>query len=327
MKAEDKGLRDVPCPECGRAASPHIPRRTPGYVLGAAIAGLTITLFGFAPDLGPLDLLAGAVAGGGAVFSALVGSYWFVATRNPPGEKRRRKALDLVERDKIHSVRPGAASPKPHSKRLSLLVIPWCGAIAMLAAGIGIPLAHDGYNADVRPRFVTPGDEVEYEFDERIRAVRGFWRGSPAIHATTVPDRRPIRVEGIGRDDVWAEEISVNRKHEAQEFNPSVRFPLPSEPDLVGKSLDISISMRLEYPEAIGITGQVERFQDSSKSMKARISVKISSKSDVLALKAAWWTGSGLAIIAALLILLRLLGARQIDRPLDLELGTPPSQP
>jgi hypothetical protein len=333
--AKRKGLRDIPCPECGRYATPNGSPRSRAGTVGLALAALSLAvLIAFASILAPLNSIVGAVTGVVAALFAALNVVCLLLLRNLPSKSRRRRALALAARGKVHSIVPPTESSQVPAGAirplLRQLMIPWIGAALLLAVGIGIPYGCPGYNFETHPRFVAPGREVEYSFDD-IHSVKGHWRGTPVIDARIEPEGTPLKLAATGRDDHWANRIDVKTGDVEQRATPTVRFTLPADPSLEGKSIDANIKMNVSYPSASAGIKREGEFNQAGEPFRSRITINVSSELRVALFTTLWWVGSlsGVAclVMPSFVRFMRSRSSEPSDEPLDLRIAAPAPLP
>jgi hypothetical protein len=300
-----KGLRDIPCPDCGRRTAPiHRSRKT---VLAAGLAAMAVftALLALAVwKVHTLKLFAGAIAGVGATVFAVSYIQWLFWTRNAPSEKRRRIARDLMDHRLIREVRTGAGmSQSPMvggTRRLAIEAAgPVLGSVILLAVGLGLPSIHSDYNPDVIPGFISPGDEVTYQFPERLQPVKGLWRGQPRFRARSIPEStKPLKIVGEGRTSHWPEEFVLKRGQERVTVFPEVGFRIPFQQELSGKGIDLTILMEVTYPESQGFAQDGGfSYQEKVIDLESHVHLRVASPDQVNLLKSTWWVSAIIAIL------------------------------
>ncbi len=106
-----------------------------------------------------------------------------------------------------------------------------------------------GWNSAFRPASFGPGDTIRVNFPKWIRSVRGLWRGTASAQLL-VSEEPPRQLKVETSDKRWGSKIPIPRSGgTTQKSSAFVQVQLPDTEDLVGKSVRLDITLKVEYPQ------------------------------------------------------------------------------
>lgn len=142
--------------------------------------------------------------------------------------------------------------PRGLFKRLAL---PLLGVAILLAASPEIVRRIEGWplNLSADPPIVGPGDSTRVDMNERIRSLKGLWRGDtevslsvadgPAL-STGIKVLRDTPVRATTAKGSWGTEL----EWDYETSTPWVQIKIPAEAALAGKTVTCNIKLSVTYP-------------------------------------------------------------------------------
>jgi hypothetical protein len=257
-----------PCPHCGLYQPDMIGVRKTlyhGLVTLAAFVVLLVPMIVYCADgLSGINApwLIAALCAGVVVF------HWLTDFINPNSnlEANQRHAERLVDKGVLQiPVGAGPAGERDESARggtwtgrhsLAYLLM-FAGLIAFLAPELFRTTSGLKANRDWHPPFAGPGDQPYIYFppQNRLTSIKGLWRGTPTVRVLNGADvGLPNTLSATTHTDTWGDQITVDSKSSTESTNTLwVRVQLPADPKLVGKELDLQLSMVVQFPKLAGV--------------------------------------------------------------------------
>jgi hypothetical protein len=159
-------------------------------------------------------------------------------------------------------------------------------ALVLLAIG-GKP------NASWYPQVLGPGDEGYLYFARRVECVGGHWRGTVDVQVLNAKelglDGAALQIRGRTREDSWGQTISISRRG-SKTSSPALwaYVAFPDDSRLVGKTVDLQINMRVNYPRLVGSDAYDDRHIEM---ISERHQVTLSSARSGSVSRTFWWIG------------------------------------
>jgi hypothetical protein len=159
-------------------------------------------------------------------------------------------------------------------------------AVVILAIG-GKP------NPNWYPQVLGPGDEAYLYFSKRVECVGGHWRGTVDVQVLNAKelgiDGAMPQLRGRTREDQWGQTITISRRG-SKTSSPALwaYVMIPDDSRLVGKTLDLQINMRVNYPRLIGSDSYDDRHVEM---VSERYQIVLSSARSGTTVRMVWWLG------------------------------------
>ena len=148
-------------------------------------------------------------------------------------------------------------------------------------------------NPNWYPQVLGPGDEGYLYFAKRVECVGGHWRGTVDVQLLNARDLgldgAPIQIRGRTREDHWGQTITISRRG-SKTSSPALwaYVTIPDDSRLVGKTLELQINMRVNYPRLIGS----DSYDDSHmEAVSERHQIILSSPRSGTTSRMVWWFG------------------------------------
>lgn len=177
------------------------------------------------------------------------------------------------------------------------LILNAVAALLVLAPPV-LALVSGWRTNDSYPAVVGPGESTTIYFSESIVAVKGMWHGQVIAKVTNPDDANGLaQVEAVTNNSTWGESIGgkdVSNSTKAM----WVKVTLPNDANLVGKTLNLELSVLASFPfrEGAGFFNEQRPFQQSA-------SVTVSGSQSGSIYQTTWWAGE---LLAAVLVLIAL---------------------
>jgi hypothetical protein len=187
----------------------------------------------------------------------------------------------------------------------------WLGLMFLLAsvllAILPVALASiNGWtqNTTTVPAVCGPGDAPCFYFDEKITCVNANWKGQVMAFVTNGGElglANPI-LKGKTKESEWGDTIS------GKSVSNSTRtmwatVELPTEENLAGKTLKLTIIVAATYPFMVG-----NGFNDEQKVFKHDTELTLSAPMSGKTYKSAWWIGQIVVMVLSIAAAMVLLG-------------------
>jgi hypothetical protein len=146
-------------------------------------------------------------------------------------------------------------------------------------------------NDDCRPCVAGPGDDVRIYLPDRIAAVKGLWHGAAVnAHVTNadelgVPD---LKVRAVSRTQWWGETLEIDPKQPDTQIAPWAEVRVPSLPELVGKDLQLHLSLSVTYPKL----ERGNKYQDTEMSCWHNTTLRLADVRAGKIYELSWWWGT-----------------------------------
>ncbi len=270
-KALQHDLEQHPCPTCGLYQPDMVGAvkvRWHWYLFWGTLAALALVLITHSFDLVAADAALWLAAGIGAV--AVLG-HFVVDWRNPNSDPdaNLQRARDQQERGNLQVGQAGRSEPPPLELRSPL----WSAfhrllyvLLALAVAGIPVPelvrrVQGWPFNPDWHPPVAGPGDQPYCWLPDRIRSVKGYWKGIAKVQAfdAAQPNAPGVTIQASTSADSWGDSISVKSSEKDSSSHLWVRVHLPDDPKLAGKTLTCHVELAIIYPKAQGNTYDLEQ--------------------------------------------------------------------
>lgn len=243
----------IPCPTCGLLQPEMIApdKIKPDMIIGGAafLLALIFVAVGFgAKSMSPADA-AQACAGiaGAALLAHLV-----VMFLNPNSKRAHNKmrANDMIRSGSVQLVTPGSdgnMKPPPRLMTVGHLI-----AFLFIGAGaFGFIHTVDEIKDIKLPdggKFM-PGGKVRLTFPEKVQCVKGLYNGGCEVMVLNAEEvGAPTKLVSGCQQARWQDEIQVTSTQEAVDTPLYVDVFLPDDPKLDGKTLELKVDLRINYP-------------------------------------------------------------------------------
>lgn len=250
-----------PCPWCGCLQSSMVGQTKDKYHFYLSVALLVLSGvvigFGFTPSATLVTYsAAGWLVGGLSVLGLIL--HAVIARWNPNDDRaaNRGVAHRLVARGEMKAVAKADADlaegpPRVRSRAaVPLLVLAAVGTLAAFTPAVS-KLAGGWPTADgTKPEVVGPGEKVRVWFPEQIESLGGYWSGRPSAKAEC--EGRPIFVQVESSETTWKYWRSGGNSPRNSSTNLWADVTMPNDPALVGKTVEVTVDLRAEYPWAVG---------------------------------------------------------------------------
>jgi hypothetical protein len=162
----------------------------------------------------------------------------------------------VVDRPGISTVPrevPGGSGP--NAGQIIALVVMAAGALVIAAPELARALGGWPVNAGFYPPVIGPGDTARAYFPRTvIYSIKSYWRGSATArvaNAAAIGLAVP-QVQARTNEDSWGDRISLKRSEENGSSKLWVDLTMPDKPELAGKTLDLELSVNVQFPAGGG---------------------------------------------------------------------------
>jgi hypothetical protein len=252
-------VRVHPCPDCGLYQPEMVMWLKAGHPLLMLLTFPAFLLMGVAAtgNSGSSALL-GQIGVGLLVLFALLHFIVFFYNPNANREANRARAEKEIAQRKLERVSPGTgASGRQPPAWYGLLYVP--GLVALVAAPplfiLGMMRVSEQpaqpTNPHLQPSVVAPGQLASYTLTSCTAegATGQLWRGVPTVRITNARALgAPEALPAAGSDQEWGDRLRVGRDSDNLRITPTIRFTLPSDRRLSGKTLHVSVKLTMTYP-------------------------------------------------------------------------------
>jgi hypothetical protein len=224
-----------------------------------------------------------------------------------------------VEAEDFEPSDPGRGIGVGHLAGYALLGV---GVLALLAPAL-LKLAM-GWpsNPEWVPEVVGPGDEAYIWFPKKIGCVKGLWNGTATVGVANARElglNLPT-LSATTKTDSWGNTISVKSSEKNSHPRLWVRVHLPNDPNLVGKTLKLNLSLAVRYPVAQG-----NRFSTTQETVGHQATLQVSKAGAGKTFKSAWWACllMGLTLLLGCSVLLALASSSYRKQALPTSIFVP----
>jgi hypothetical protein len=296
-----------PCPGCGLYQPDMVAsRRTAlhGWLIAATVLVLLLVLILVLTDV----ITTATGAWSAAVACGLLGLVHLLIDRSNPNrdlDRNQQQAQMRVEKGDLW-VPPNGLS-RPQSSEPPVFGWTTAHAVAYVLFGLGVlalvvpeglRLAH-GWPANPAwyPLAAGPGDEIYTYFPYSITSVKGYWQGTATatiVNAGELGMAAP-QLRATSQNDRWGDTIRIGSKESKTSTKTLwVRVLLPADASLEGKSLQVKMTLDVEFPQMQGNNWEPvkQRFEHTD-------SLRLGGTHAAARYKA-WWWGSFVGAIALL---------------------------
>jgi hypothetical protein len=255
-----------PCPGCGLFQPDMIGARKAtrhGWMILVALVCVAVPLILYAADVLASSTTAYLTAGLGA---AVVFAQWLIdrANLNRDLESNHHLALMQVEkgelwvpqeRQTVSEVEEDVTGSGWGSGHTTAYVMMLLGLLAFLSPELVRTVLGWRANPEWVPVVAGPGDEPYVYFPETITSVKGYWRGTPNVRVANWQEvgLAGPQLQATTKTDSWAQQITVGSKESKTSTNTLwLRLRLPPDAKLQGQTLELDLSMTVDYPELVG---------------------------------------------------------------------------
>jgi hypothetical protein len=299
-----------PCPGCGLIQPEMVLWSKVCHPLTSLLALLALIVFaalGLVPG-GPSPALCAQMAI--AAFATLALIHFATAFANP--NRNPDANLSLAKKEiaagKLVLVRAGSSEQQGrppgnlgfwHVLALLLLLV---GPLAFIHPATALAEVPDTpTNPGLDPEVITPGDRVSFTFrNVKEKGVTGqIWKGRPTVRVINAKALGiPETLVAEGSDQDWGSTLHVPKGSYNQPLDVTIHFTIPNKPELVGKSIALTITMRVKYPEMWGSSSWIpapapfgSSFANRTINLSDSMIVKVADNQQVQASKGAYLIG------------------------------------
>ncbi len=130
-------------------------------------------------------------------------------------------------------------------------------ALAAVLAPLILPIVNGWTKNDTYPAVVGAGDTTCVYFDQKIKSLKGMWHGSAQVTSKSNPE---LSFRGKTKNSTWGNTISG--KSVSNENNAMwVELTMPESADVVGKTIDLDVTVNATYP--LEMNGGFDDMRDS----------------------------------------------------------------
>lgn len=310
-KALEREVDAQPCPTCGlyqpdMVASRLGPRHIAVFIV-AAICLVVLMILHLASGVRD-DVLVWWMVGVGGVALAL---HWVIEmgnlNRNLDANRdlARQRVQEgvIVQQDAGVAVGPQGTVWQPQKSLVSFMVLPlMLAALGLLALPQAmLKLSSWPVNANAYPPVVGPGDETCCYLTEKVKSIKGMWRGSAKAEGRVAgAQNEKFALGAASSTSTWGQNISA--KSSEKELNGIlwVNLTVPDDPKIVGKEVDCDVQLNVTYPVAQG-----NSFDDQNRLVKQTMRLTLAPAHAGRQFVNYWWTallgGGGLVLLIGLI--------------------------
>ncbi len=195
------------------------------------------------------------------------------------------------------------------------------GALAFLWPVVHVATSKVKLNPGWAGEVVGPGDEGTIYFNQSITSVKGYWNASNiqvnvtnAAELALQPPLAPITAESS--KDNWAGGISVSSKESKTRTQTLyAKVKLPDDERLVGKRLQLRISMNVSYPQLQGSNQFVNQSGAYSHDVTLELSGRKAGAAYSSAILLGFFLGAGLYSIGGFILAIAAANPVEEARP------------
>lgn len=143
-------------------------------------------------------------------------------------------------------------------------------------------------NAGWYPEVAGPGDSAYVYFPEKISSIKGMWSGSPQVTVVNAGELGgPVAVTATSKNSSWGNTITAKSREKNSSSTLWARVQFPADPRLAGKTLQLQITMNVQYPAIMG----ARQWAPQSKTASHRATIEMSSPGAGTKYKMGFWLG------------------------------------
>jgi|GEM_PF-2263623 len=257
-----------PCPNCGTVQPDMIADgRNPRFWL-AMIVGVIGTLIPMFLTLGDIMSISTAawVAFIAAGIACLVNGSAVFMNPNKSSERNRSTSQGNIAAGRLsldEECNLSARSPESVGRPgmgqflglgMSLLAVVLCFMPNLLANMKGWTPNENCY-----PAVFGPGDSTTFYFKQKLKSIKGFWRGQGA--SCNITNAEELGLEPGATCGVTTKSKSWGREIEGDDSSKTMwaKIKVNSAPELAGKTMDVVVELNVKYPYEIDRTSFGER--------------------------------------------------------------------
>ncbi len=314
VKSLEKETDIHPCPQCGTVQpdmTAQSKRRSLFWVLLITlIVGLILFVLGASGGV-PANQIAWVLACFGLI---MAGTTYLILARNPNADPRANlaKAATAMAKGKLaldevqHAADPTRSAPGAGVGVVTLVALAFA-VCAIPFAEVARVVSGWPLNPEFHFPVIGPGDSATLTFPGSMTTVKSNWNGIGSLrlgNANELPAGAQAAFRVSSHTGTWGSTISVKSREKNSGVTPWIEVHVPDMPELAGKRVDLSLSLRTNFPTMnSGGTG----WSEVTKDFKRDTSVQLASAGAGRMYEAIWYFGTlvGLLIICAIVFLSR----------------------
>lgn len=272
IAAMEGEVDDRPCPKCGLLQPDMIgvakfARHWLVTLTSAAAVAVLLVMAGLpSADWMPYSFAA-SILGVIGVITVLIQAVVAFGDPNRNTDDNLARAQAMVARGEMEEVYKGGMAdgmPKPVAKGARAILGVLAVGVLLMAAPFLLKTVSGWPSNPTKPDVISPGDTVRVYFPTSIDAVDGKWNGSPTVTVTDDGGAGPIAVAASSNSNSWG--AGMNVKQGDEHTSPTIWADLtfPANDQLVGKTIKVTVDMRVLYPKAQG----TQTFDDATTNTK-----------------------------------------------------------